>query len=101
MGLVLQPQFGMFGALSLVVALAGAGLVVASPGGPVVGVGVGVSWVGQDGPESSDFVAGQWDQSGYGPPFCFRSLRAVMVRNAAASMDRVICRYQATYFRIW
>jgi hypothetical protein len=59
--LILQRQFVMFGALSLVVASFGAGLVVQAPEGPVIGVGVGVAGVGAGGPESPDFVAGQGD----------------------------------------
>ena len=40
----------MFGALSLVVAMAGAGLVASSPVGPVIGVCLGVRVVGERGP---------------------------------------------------
>ena len=57
-GLVLQPHFGMFGALSLVVAAAGAGLVESSPVGPVIGVRLWVRRTDHDGPESFDLVAG-------------------------------------------
>ncbi|WP_245915219.1 hypothetical protein [Amycolatopsis sulphurea] len=56
--LIRQPQCGMFGALSLVVAVAGAGLVASSPQRPVIGVGFGVGGVGESGPESSEFIAG-------------------------------------------
>lgn len=60
--LILQPQGVMFEALSLVVASSGSGLVPEPPGGPVFGVRFWVFGVGVDGPESSDFVAGQGDQ---------------------------------------
>jgi hypothetical protein len=40
---------------------------------------------------------------GFGARFSswMRSVWAVMARNAAASMDRVMCRYQAWYLRTW
>ena len=97
--LVRQPQVVMFAALPLVVAAFGAGLVESAPVGPVIGMGSGVIGVGQCGPEASDFVAGQGNQlvrAGWGAPFGSpRSVCAVTARNAAASMDRVMCRYQA------
>lgn len=46
----------MFEALSLVVAVFGAGLVEAAPVGPVVGVRCWVVGVGGGGPEVSDLV---------------------------------------------
>ena len=89
----------MFEALSLVVAAFGAGLVESAPGRPMIGMGPGVVGVGQCGPEASDFVAGQGDQlvtaGGGAPLWSPRSVCAVTARNAAASMDRVMCRYQA------
>lgn len=99
----------MFDVLSLVVALPGSGLVLSAPVGPVIGMDFGVCRVGQCGPDSPDFVAGQRDQlfkSGSGAPFeatwsRVRSVWAVTARNAAASMDRVMCRYQASYLRTW
>ncbi|MGB7797140.1 MAG: hypothetical protein WBL53_12930, partial [Pseudonocardiaceae bacterium] len=52
----------MFEALSLVVVLFRACLVGSPPVWPVAGVVAWVVWVGEDGPEPSDFVAGQRDQ---------------------------------------
>ena len=91
----------MFEVLSLVVALFGVCLVASSPVGPVVDVAAWMVWVGQRCPEPPDFVAGQRDQLFSvvgGAPFWLssRSVWAVTARNAAASMDRVMCRYQAS-----
>ena len=98
-GLVRQPQVVMFAALPLVMAAFGAGLVESAPARPVIGMGSGVIRMGQGGPEASDLVAGQGNQLvmvGCGAPFgARRSVCAVTARNAAASMDRVMCRYQA------
>ena len=99
--LVRQPHLVMFKALSLVVASLRACLVGSSPVGPVIGVGVGVGGVGSARPEAADFVAGQGDQVcavGGSAPFWSRrrSWWAVTARNAAASMDRVMCRYQGS-----
>ena len=87
----------MFEALSLVVAAFGAGLVESAPVGPVIGMGSGLISSGQCGPEASDFVAGQGNQlvTAGAPLWSPRSVCAVTARNAAASMDRVMCRYQA------
>ena len=97
--LVRQPQVVMFAALPLVMAAFGAGLVESAPARPVIGMGSGVIRMGQGGPEASDLVAGQGNQLvmvGCGAPFgARRSVCAVTARNAAASMDRVMCRYQA------
>jgi hypothetical protein len=69
----------------------------------VVAVGLGMGQVAEGGPQPPDFVAGQRDQvlvAAGGAPFCSRScwVWAVTARNAAASMDKVMCRYQARNF---
>jgi hypothetical protein len=60
--LIRQPHLVMFEALSLVGASFCVCLVGSSPVGPVVGVGLGMGGVGECGPQSPDFVAGQGDQ---------------------------------------
>ena len=96
----------IFEALSLVVALFRLCLVDSSPGGSVVGVVARVDGVAQGGPEAPDFVAGQGNEvldAACGVPLWpwMRSVGAVTARNAAVSMDRVMCRYQASWRRTW
>jgi hypothetical protein len=90
----------MFEALPLVVALFRACLVDSSPGGPVVGVVARVDGVVQAGPEAADFVAGQGNEvvgAACGTLFDRGFVRCGrMARNAAASMDKVMCRYQGS-----
>ena len=72
----------------------------------MVGVMARVDGVAQGGPEAPDFVAGQGNEvldAACGVPLWpwMRSVWAVTARNAAASMDRVMCRYQASWRRTW
>jgi hypothetical protein len=61
--LVLQPHLVIDGALlALVVAAAGAGLVAASPVGPVDPVASGVPGLVQVGVQAADLVDGEGDQ---------------------------------------
>ena len=99
--LVLQRQIVTS---STVVAGAGSGLAGSSPVGPVQSVGDGVLDGRCDAVEQfANFVDGQWYQSGFGlviDAVFFRVFR-VMRRKAAAAMDRVMCRYHASYRRTW
>ena len=95
--LVLQRQVVM--SVSAVVTDACACLAGSSPGGPVHGMVDHVPYWGGDAVEqAADFVGGQWDQwfvgAGGGSPFLAAS--RVMTRNAAASMDKLVCRYHGS-----
>lgn len=96
--LILQRQVVMMSA-SFVIADAGAGLAGSSPGRPVHDMGDDARQRGGDPVEQPpDLVDGQGNQwfavAVDGSPFLTAS--RVITRNAAASMDNVMCRYQGS-----